>query len=113
MAPTNWVPNVVNYIREFNRTAGVPTDRLYDTTLYILAGFLLVDFLCNAYGDARRRAMVHEAGGGRGVTGPAESANGVELGGFDIKVALAWLVVSIPLAYGVWKTFESATLIFG
>jgi len=41
-------PVVVNYIREFNKAAGVPADRLYDVTMYVLAGFLVMGLICNA-----------------------------------------------------------------
>ena len=41
-------PVVVNYIREFNKAAGVPADRLYDVTMYVLAGFLVLGLICNA-----------------------------------------------------------------
>ncbi|HYK78683.1 MAG TPA: MFS transporter, partial [Micropepsaceae bacterium] len=40
-------PVVVNYIREFEIAAGVPRQSVYDVTLYILAGFLVIGFLCN------------------------------------------------------------------
>src|SRR5438874_6813012 len=40
-------PVVVNYIREFNKAAGVPADRLYDVTTYVLAGMLALGFVCN------------------------------------------------------------------
>jgi MFS family permease len=41
-------PVVVNYIREFNKAAGVPADRLYDVTTYVLAGMLVLGLICNA-----------------------------------------------------------------
>src|ERR1700748_2307909 len=40
-------PVVVNYIREFQINAGVPREQVYDFTMYILAGMLVVGFLCN------------------------------------------------------------------
>src|ERR1700742_358033 len=40
-------PVVVNYIREFQIAAGVPRDHLYNTTMYILAGMLVIGFICN------------------------------------------------------------------
>src|SRR4029078_6838771 len=41
------VPVVVNYIREAQLNAGVPRELVYDFTMYILAGMLVVGFLCN------------------------------------------------------------------
>ena len=40
-------PTVVNYIREAEITAGVPRDRIYDGTLYILAGMLAAGLVAN------------------------------------------------------------------
>ena len=40
-------PVVVNYIREFQIAAGVPRDQLYDFTMYILCGMLVVGLICN------------------------------------------------------------------
>jgi len=40
-------PVLVNYIREFQIDRGVPNDQAYNITMYILAGLLLVGFICN------------------------------------------------------------------
>ena len=40
-------PVVVNYIREAQLAAGVPRDHLYDYTMYILCGMLVVGLICN------------------------------------------------------------------
>src|ERR1700742_2086432 len=40
-------PFVVNYIREFQLAAGVPRDHLYNTTMYILCGMLVIGLICN------------------------------------------------------------------
>ena len=37
---------------------------------------------------------------------------GIGKGGFDAKAALFWAFVSIPLAWGVWITLQSAAQIF-
>jgi hypothetical protein len=37
---------------------------------------------------------------------------GIGKGGFDAKAALFWAFVGIPLAWGVYKTLESAAKIF-
>ncbi len=58
-------PVVVNYIREAQLAAGVPRAHLYDYTLYILAGMLVVGLICNLLDQAGRSEMVHEPGGRR------------------------------------------------
>jgi len=40
-------PVLVNYIREYNITHGVPKAQAYNVTMYIMAGLLVVGFICN------------------------------------------------------------------
>ena len=40
-------PVLVNYIREYNVTHGVPKAQAYNTTMYIMAGLLVVGFIAN------------------------------------------------------------------
>jgi MFS family permease len=40
-------PVLINYIREYNVTHGVPKAQAYNTTMYIMAGLLVVGFLAN------------------------------------------------------------------
>jgi MFS family permease len=42
-------PVLVNYIREYNVTHGVPKAQAYNTTMYIMAGLLVVGFICNYF----------------------------------------------------------------
>ena len=41
-------PVLVNYIREYNVTHGVPKAQAYNVTMYIMAGLLVIGFICNA-----------------------------------------------------------------
>jgi MFS family permease len=41
-------PVLVNYIRQYNVEHGVPKADAYNTTMYIMAGLLVVGFICNA-----------------------------------------------------------------
>jgi hypothetical protein len=41
-------PVLVNYIREYNVTHGVPAAQAYNTTMYLMAALLVVGFICNA-----------------------------------------------------------------
>jgi MFS family permease len=40
-------PVLVNYIREYNVTRGVPKAQAYNVTMYIMAGLLVIGFICN------------------------------------------------------------------
>lgn len=42
-------PVLVNYIREYNVTHGVPKAQAYNTTMYIMAGLLVLGFICNLF----------------------------------------------------------------
>jgi hypothetical protein len=92
---------------------------VYDRTLYILAGFLAVGFVCNALVRpvAAKWLMTPEEMARLQASANAEAAarrsQGVGVsGGFDLKILLAWAAVCIPLAWGVWKTLDSAVKIF-
>jgi hypothetical protein len=105
-------PVAVNYIREFNRAAGVPADRLYDITMYVLAGFLLLGMICNAlvrpvdpkWLIPAREAAAHQAA--QSIPSGPIGEYAIGYGRFDLKVALAWAAVGVPLAWGVLQTFE-------
>ena len=40
-------PVLVNYIREFQLDRGVPNAQVYNVTMYVLAGLLVIGFFCN------------------------------------------------------------------
>jgi len=112
-------PVVVNYIREFQLAAGVPRDQLYNTTMYILCAMLIAGLICNYLikpVDAKWHmseaevAKLQAATASAGASGPSGSY-GIGFGGLDVKAALFWAFVGIPLAWGVWKTLESAVKI--
>ncbi|HVB88935.1 MAG TPA: OFA family MFS transporter [Beijerinckiaceae bacterium] len=42
-------PVLVNYIRQYNVAHGVPKAQAYNSTMYIMAGLLVVGFICNLF----------------------------------------------------------------
>jgi MFS family permease len=42
-------PVIVNYLREYNITHGVPKAQAYNNTMYIMAGLLVIGFICNLF----------------------------------------------------------------
>ena len=112
-------PVVVNYIREFQLAAGVPRDQLYNTTMYILCAMLIAGLICNYlikpvdkkwHMSEAEVAKLQAATASAGASGPSGSY-GIGFGGLDVKAALFGAFVGIPLAWGVWKTLESAVKI--
>jgi hypothetical protein len=113
-------PVVVNYIREAQLAAGVPRAQLYDFTMYILCGMLIIGLICNYpvkpvdprwYMSQEDVAKLQAASAKSSAATPSGSF-GIGLGGLDAKAALFWAFVGIPLAWGVWKTLMSAIKIF-
>lgn len=112
-------PVVVNYIREFQIAAGVPRAQVYDFTMYILAGMLVVGLICNMLVKplAQHWFMKPEEVAALQAKG-AEAASlgggsyGIGKGGLDAPAAAFWLFVGVPLIWGVWITLQSAIKIF-
>jgi MFS family permease len=112
-------PVVVNYIREFQLAAGVPRDQLYNTTMYILCAMLIAGLICNYLikpVDPKWHMSADEVAkaqaGAKNAAAVQSGSFGIDKGGLDLKAALFWLFVGIPLAWGVYKTLESAAKIF-
>ncbi|ADJ22872.1 major facilitator superfamily MFS_1 [Hyphomicrobium denitrificans ATCC 51888] len=112
-------PLVIGYIRDAEIAAGVPRAAVYDYTLYILTGFLLIGLIANALvrpvdhkymmTDEQLAALKTKAST---ATLP-DGSHGIGFGGFSPAVLLAWLAVGIPFLWGVWNTLVKAVALFG
>jgi MFS family permease len=112
-------PLLVGYIRDAQLAAGVERALVYDRTMYILAGLLVVGLICNFLihpvaakwfmKDADVAAL--QAKTASANAGPSGSF-GIGKGGFDARAALFWAFVGLPLAWGVYMTLQSAIKIF-
>ncbi len=112
-------PLLVGYIRDAQLAAGVERALVYDRTLYILAGLLVIGLICNSLirPVAAKWFMKEEdvaalqakaASSSSGVGG----SYGIGTGGLRAKAIVAWVIVGIPILWGVWKTLDSAVAIF-
>ena len=113
-------PVIVNYLHDTRLASGVAPDQVYGPIFYILAGMLVVGFVANLMVRpvnpkwhmteeqlVQERAKLHEK------SAVARSGSfGIGKGGLDAKAAAFWLLVGIPLAWGVWKTVEKALVLF-
>ena len=114
-------PVVVNYMREYQIGLGIPREQVYNQTMYILVGFLVIGLLCNLairplaakwfmtpdeLAEEKRlahdRALAAEIGPGQG------RAEQTPLW----IVVVAWVVVGVPLAWGVYRTLQSVSKFF-
>ncbi|MGH8373796.1 MAG: OFA family MFS transporter [Pseudomonas sp.] len=113
-------PVLVNYLREYQLSIGVERAAAYDITLYILAGLLVLGFLCNLLvrpvADkyfmtdaelAAEQALGHDKGADSSTVLEWKAAPGTK----PLAIA-AWLVVGIPLAWGVWVTLQKTAVLF-
>jgi hypothetical protein len=113
-------PVVVNYIREFQLQAGVPRDQLYNTTMYILCALLVAGLVCNylvkpvdpKWHMSADEVAKLQAAGAKGSGTVQSGSFGIGTGGLDVSAVLFWLFVGVPLAWGIYKTLESAAKIF-
>ncbi len=112
-------PVLVNYIREYQLSMGVAKADAYDITLYILAGMLVVGFICNALVKpvdskyfmtdaelAAERAIGHDK-----IVTAADMQWSADPKSKPLVIA-AWLAVGIPLAWGIWITLLKTIVLF-
>ena len=115
-------PVLVNYIREYQLAHGVPKAQVYDVTMYILAGMLVLGFICNllvrpvAEKDymtdaelAEERRLAHDRTVASSV---GTAAAGSTAASSPVTVVLAWAAVGLPIAIGVWITLQKAAVLF-
>ncbi|MFZ6673983.1 OFA family MFS transporter [Undibacterium sp. Xuan67W] len=116
-------PILVTYIREYQLAHGVPKAQAYDVTMYILAGMLVLGFICNLLVRpvkdsvfmteeelAAERKLAHD----RSVAATTDS-NGVVVAATvssPVTVVFAWAAVGIPLSIGIWITLQKAIVLF-
>jgi MFS family permease len=111
-------PLLVSYISQAASLSGVPKTGIYDTTLYVLAVLLACGFVANLLirpVSARTfmsPAELASARASQGGTEAASSDTAIGLGGFSGGVALAWLCVVVPIAWGVWMTLSQVANLF-
>ncbi len=106
-------PQVVSYMREYQLGLGIPREQVYNQTMYILVGMLVIGLICNLLvrpvadkwfmSDAElaeEKRLAHEKASASEMAAAAGSGSATPAA----LVALAWVAVGIPLAWGVYKT---------
>jgi MFS family permease len=116
-------PVVVNYMRDYQIGLGLPREQVYNQTMYILVGMLVVGLIANLLikpvdkkhfmTDAElteEKRLAHDravaAEVGKGVAGAGGNTSGA-------LVYLAWAAVGLPLAWGVYRTGLSVMKFLG
>ncbi len=114
-------PVVVNYMREYQLGLGLPREQVYNQTMLILVGMLLVGLACNLLVRplnarwfmssaelAEEKLLAHEKTANMQPVGATTDTPATSLA----LVALAWLAVGLPLAWGVYRTLQSVAQFF-
>jgi len=113
-------PLLVGYIRDAQLQAGIERALVYDRTMYILSGLLVIGLICNflvkpvadKWHLTKEEAARLQAESDKSEAAIQHGSFGIGKGGLDVSAVLFWLFVGIPLAWGVYKTLESAIKIF-
>jgi len=110
-------PMLVNYIREYQLSAGMAQADAYDMTMYILAGLLVVGLLCNAairpvneryfMKDATVVAEQKISDEPANVQKATTTSNNITAG-----LILSWVIVGIPLLWGIFVTIKKTIPLF-
>jgi hypothetical protein len=108
-------PVVVNYMRDYQLGLGLPREQVYNQTMYILVGFLVVGLICNLLVRplnpkwfmtpqelAIEKRLAHEKVKASELHRDGTHAH--DKPSNPMFVVLAWLAVGIPLAWGVYRT---------
>lgn len=111
-------PALVNSLNEQQIRAGVPRAAAYDQTMLLLAGLLAVGFVCNslvrplaAATPVQDEAVALPAGAPIMPSKPPLPALAPPVTGVVPLVSL-WLLVLLPLAWGLWATLRQAAVLF-
>ena len=106
-------PIVITQIPEMQMRAGIARGTAYAQTLYILAGFLVVGFICNLLiRPVADRWFMRETTGAATNAVQTGGSFGIGRGGASPAALLAWSLVGIPLMWGIWVTLTKALVLF-
>ena len=106
-------PVVVNYLRDWQLSRGLPASQAYDTAMYLLAGSLALGFVCNVLIRPVRAEFfeIAEPPIVTATSSPASTLVSAQASNWWL-VVLAWSAVGVPLLWGMWKTLATATAFF-
>jgi MFS family permease len=114
-------PVIVNYMREYQLNLGLPREQVYNQTMLILAGLLMIGLLCNLLirpvadrwfmSDAElaeEKRLAHEKTNQTNI----DSTNSRDQVTPLVIVIVAWIGVLIPLSWGIYNTLINVNKFF-
>jgi MFS family permease len=110
-------PVLVNYIREYQLGRGVPPEDAYTFTMYVLVGFLAIGLVCNLLVRPVDPQLFTSGtpGSAQAPAAPPAAVSPARVPlrpGHWAEVAVAWVLVGVPLAWGVYRTLTLAAQLF-
>jgi len=109
-------PVVVNYMRDYQLGLGIPREQVYNQTMFILVGMLVVGLIANLMIRpvnpkhfmtpeelAHEKQLAHE----KATASEVGQAHAGAAHTNPMWVVLAWTAVGIPLAWGIFRTLQS------
>jgi MFS family permease len=114
-------PVVVNYMRDYQLGLGLPREQVYNQTMTILVGMLMIGLVCNLLirpVNARHFMSSDELARERQLAHERATADDVGPGTLGLHrthpllVVLAWAAVGVPLAWGIYRTALSVARMF-
>lgn len=118
-------PSVVAFIREAQIARGIPTEQVYNSTMYILAGLLVLGFLCNLLVRPvaekhymteedleKERRLAHEVDESKTIKVSSAAPSWRPDPSSLPLVIVCWILVGIPLLWAMWRAVISAAALF-
>jgi MFS family permease len=116
-------PVIVNYMRDYQLSLGLPREQVYNQTMMILAGLLMLGLMCNLlirpvadkwFMTAEELAEEQRHAREKIAEDEVHSIDGKRQGAptHPVWVWLAWTAVIMPLSWGIYKTLINAARFF-
>ena len=102
-------PVLVNYLRAYQLDSlGLPAAQVYSITMYIMAGLLILGFVCNVLVQPVSQKHFKDTEG----KGDLEQMDAQEWNmSFDWRLVFAWTFVGVPLIWGVSQTLAEVVVV--
>ena len=111
-------PMLISYLREYQLALGIPTDQAYNSSFKILAGLLVLGFVLNLlvkpvnkkFFMTEKQLQDEQGSLSKKEVLVASTSTNVSLQ--SILLPLAWLVVSVPIGWGILNALQKGLIIF-
>ena len=102
---------VIVRVRDQQIAAGVPKTQVYNSVMYIMVGLLALGFVCNLLvRPVHSKWLMSKDGAAPSPTAVpvAGSSQGIGLGSLSGATLIPWLIIAVPVCWGLYKAILSA-----